>query len=343
MRARVVWFFDVAALFDERILIKSRLGSGMTIAVSVKIGEGLVLAADSTTSFFSENVLAQSYHHARKLLQLGNYPIGLLTYGLGQLAGRNLESLVAEFEQRKLTPWQRELGYSVRDIAQDLHAFISARYESAYPRPPQLPLGPPANPEQLPITPSDAALGAPLPAAENESQPPEPLTLAEPLDPRIPLGIVIGGYSSGEFFPDEFQMLIPIHEPIEIWPDPAEQRQQYGVRWWGQTKPIERLYLGCDTEAVKWFTDNGIPEDDAWHYYMQLKDRLMWPIIYEGMPLQDAIDLAVYLVNVTIGHSRFAVGPPVCGGRIDVATITARGFRWIHQKDLVVKTDSVFF
>jgi hypothetical protein len=74
----------------------------MTIAVSVKVGEGLVLAADSTSSFFSENVLAQSYHHARKLLQLQEYPIGIMTYGLGQVAGRNLESLLAEFEQSQL-------------------------------------------------------------------------------------------------------------------------------------------------------------------------------------------------------------------------------------------------
>ena len=68
-----------------------------------------------------------------------------------------------------------------------------------------------------------------------------------------------------------------------------------------------------------------------------------WPIIYQGMPLQDAIDLAVYLIDGTIGHSRFAVGPPVCGGQIDVATMTHRGFRWVKRKDWVVKTDSVFF
>jgi hypothetical protein len=315
----------------------------MTIAVSVKVGEGLVLAADSTTSFFSENVLAQSYHHARKLLQLENYPIGLLTYGLGQLAGRNLESLVAEFEQRELPPWGRESQYSVREIAEKLHRFISARYDVAYPRPPALPLD--GSPDSgAPAPEADAAPAGDVPVvAENESAPPEPTPPDAGPDPRIPLGIVIGGYSSGEYFPDEFQMLIPIAGPAEIWPDPDQERQQYGVRWWGQTKPIERLYLGCDTDAVKWFTDNGVPVDDAWQYYMQLRDRLIWPIIYEGMPLQDAIDLAVYLVNVTIGHSRFAVGPPVCGGGIDVATITARGFQWIHQKDLVVKTDSVFF
>jgi hypothetical protein len=145
-----------------------------------------------------------------------------------------------------------------------------------------------------------------------------------------------------EFFPDEFEMYIPFDGPSEVWPDPQQNRQQYGVRWWGQTKPIERLYLGCDFEITQWFRDNGISEPDAFAYYRQLRDRFMWPIIYEGMPIQDAIDLAVYLVNVTIGHSRFAVGPPVCGGEIDVATVTSRGFQWIRRKEWTVKTDSVF-
>ncbi len=296
----------------------------MTIAVSVKVGEGLVLAADSTTSFFSGDVLAQSYHHARKVLQLGDYPIGLLTYGLGQLAGRNLESLIAEFEQRDLAEFDPK-NYTVRDIANTLHRFIAAKYDEAFPPLVRLPL--------------EGEAGAPDGAdAPPDAPPPDP----EP-DRRMALGIVMGGYSAGEFFPDEFGMVVPYAPPTEVWPDIGERREQYGIRWWGQTRPIERLYLGCDTDAVNWFVENGVSEEDAWQYYSQLRDRLIWPIIYEGMPLQDAVDLAVYLVNVTIGHSRFAVGPPVCGGKIDVATITARGFRWVSQKNLVVKADSLFF
>jgi len=50
------------------------------------------------------------------------------------------------------------------------------------------------------------------------------------------------------------------------------------------------------------------------------------------MPLQDAIDLAVYLVEMTIGRYRFAVGAPVCGGEVDVAVITPRGFTWVSRK-----------
>src|SRR5437763_339937 len=106
----------------------------MTIAVSVKVGEGLVLAADSTSSFFSEGTLAQSYHHARKLLQLKDYPIGILTFGLGNVAGRNLESLVAEYEQ-SLVGYSSGAAYTVREVADGLHAFIKERYEKVYPPP----------------------------------------------------------------------------------------------------------------------------------------------------------------------------------------------------------------
>lgn len=65
--------------------------------------------------------------------------------------------------------------------------------------------------------------------------------------------------------------------------------------------------------------------------------------MFDGMPLQDAIDLAAFLANVTIGHSRFVIGPPVYGGHVDVAAITHNGFSWVRQKKSAVKGDSVFF
>ncbi len=302
----------------------------MTIAVSVKVGEGLVLAADSTSSFFLDGVLAQSYHHARKLLQLEEYPVGILTYGLGSVGGRNLESLLAEFE-RTIRSHKTGDAYSVRGLAEQLFRFVLEKYERAYPPPPRA-----IQPEgDQPIADVDVRDQAEPPADEPVQVPAQ--------DTRPVLGIVVGGFSRDDFFSDEFAMEIPHRQPIEVWPD-SQEVQQYGVRWWGQTSPIERLYLGCDYRGfVEWCRSIGVAEDQIYSSYMELRERIMWPIIYEGMPLQDAIDLAVYLVNVTIGHSRFAVGPPVCGGDIDVATITPRGMQWISRKSWQVKADSVFF
>lgn len=93
----------------------------------------------------------------------------------------------------------------------------------------------------------------------------------------------------------------------------------------------------------QWFVDKGVDAAEAGNLVNELRQRFQWNILFDGMPLQDAIDFGVYLANVTIGHSRFVVGPPVCGGHVDVATISHRGFSWVRQKKHQVKGDSVFF
>ena len=51
------------------------------------------------------------------------------------------------------------------------------------------------------------------------------------------------------------------------------------------------------------------------------------------MPIQDALDLAEFLVDLTIKVSRFIPGPAVVGGPIEVAGITKHeGFKWIKRK-----------
>ena len=53
------------------------------------------------------------------------------------------------------------------------------------------------------------------------------------------------------------------------------------------------------------------------------------------MPIQDAIDLASYLVDVTIGFTKFSIKkqPKTVGGSIEIAAITKHdGFRWIQRQ-----------
>jgi hypothetical protein len=287
----------------------------VTIAISTKVGEGLVYAADSTSSYLEtlqttsgpESRLVQSFHHARKLMQLGGYPIGILTYGLGTIEARNLESLVAEFEHDHLKPYDLLGGeeYSVEDLANRLHHFIKEKYDAAFP--------------------------APAPAAPGDPMPP---------DQRPRMGVIVGGFSHDEFYPDEWQFLLPDGPPSRVRDN---QAGDWGVRWWGVTDPVMRLIAGVDPRIEKWLVDQGIDPTQASGIYFDLISKFRWTIFFDGMPVQDAIDLAVFLANVTIGHSRFVVGPPVCGGHVDVATITHKGFAWVRQKKTAVKGDSVFF
>lgn len=161
----------------------------MTIAISVRVGEGLVYAADSTSSLFDSingvNVLVQSYHHAQKLVQVRDLPVGVLTYGLALIGTRNVESLVAEYESEHLEPLVDECN--VRQIAQGLLDFLGNRYDAAMP-----------------------PLAAPTEAAEGD---------ALPVDDRPRLGVVVGGYSDHQFFPEQYAFELPSKELVEHQPN----------------------------------------------------------------------------------------------------------------------------
>ena len=154
------------------------------------------------------------------------------------------------------------------------------------------------------------------------------------------MGVVVGGFSAKAFYPDEWMMLLP-HGTLErVRQDPAGD---FGVRWWGVTDPLMRLIAGVDPGITQWLIEQGIDKANAEGVYLELIKRFRWNILFNGMPVQDAIDLAVFLANVAIGHSRFVVGPPVCGGQVDVATITHNGYSFVREKKSTVKGDSIFF
>ena len=64
--------------------------------------------------------------------------------------------------------------------------------------------------------------------------------------------------------------------------------------------------------------------------------RLSMPIPYQFLPLQDCVDLAIFLIRTTATLQGWAAGTRGVGGAIDVATITRTdGFRAIQQKEIV--------
>lgn len=60
------------------------------------------------------------------------------------------------------------------------------------------------------------------------------------------------------------------------------------------------------------------------------------PIIWDAMPLQDAIDFSVFAIRTTIDTIRFQARPKNVGGPIDVLVIRPDSVRWVRLKELTV-------
>jgi len=69
----------------------------MTIIVSVKINDGVVMAADSALTFQS----GQVYHHANKIVNLRKgLPIGVMSTGYGGIGNESMETLFKDLRKR---------------------------------------------------------------------------------------------------------------------------------------------------------------------------------------------------------------------------------------------------
>lgn len=215
----------------------------MSIVGAVKVAEELVLVADSASSIVIQRAegpeeIGNVFNHTRKLLHLKDYPIGILTWGLGTIGTRSIESLIKEFEALQPAISEKlEHNYNVKAIADELFAFISEFHTRVYGH--------------------------------------------IRLEDRIPVGLYVGGFSKG-YDENIRQMLI-----------------DKGL----SSAEIDNMLRGLE-----------------------------YNVVFNGMPLQDAIDFAVAMIQLTIAKYRFTIGAPLCGGAIDVAVTTNRYFSWVQRK-----------
>ncbi len=69
----------------------------MTVLVSVKINDGVVMAADSASSFASGMI----YHHAQKIVNLSKgLPIGAMVTGAGGIGNESIDTLLKDLRRR---------------------------------------------------------------------------------------------------------------------------------------------------------------------------------------------------------------------------------------------------
>lgn len=146
------------------------------------------------------------------------------------------------------------------------------------------------------------------------------------------LALLVGGYDPGDKAGKVFEVYVPGGECYLR----RTTDQSPGASWRGHIVVVSRLIKGFDPRLadLPGVTPELMKELD--------EAKLEYNIDYWTMTLQDAIDMAIFLVHTTIQMQRFSDGIVMfpgasanCGGPIDIAVIEPNeNFRWIQRKTL---------
>ena len=271
----------------------------MTIAISLKVNDGVVLAADSATALVGEagqpnvQVVGHVYNNANKVFNLvKGHPIGIITWGMGSIGPASIATLIKDLRRllsSKDPEWSVDPdNYTIEDVANKLRRFM---FDQQY-------------------TPFVASL-------EGRH--------------GYPLGFIVAGYSSGATMAEEF--LLFMENGQCNGPTAMRAPSESGLAWQGQPEAITRLVMGFGTGLPAVLGQLGVEEANIAPAVEALKNHLQVFLVQPAMPIQDAIDLAEFLVDLTIKFVRFLPGAPTVGGPIEVAAITKHeGFKWIRRK-----------
>ncbi len=149
-----------------------------------------------------------------------------------------------------------------------------------------------------------------------------------------PFGCLVAGYNVRDELPECWLIEADttnatLSAPISLIPD------ETGIYWAGQPRWISRLLLGIDQDGVASALKNAfqVADDKILAALDAIKSYTEVPMVHPAMPLQDAIDLGRFLVQMTATSVRFSPGEQTVGGPVEIAAITRHeGFRWIDRK-----------
>lgn len=273
----------------------------MTIAICIKINDGLVLASDSATTIAGQAANGQLvainvYNNANKVFNLRKgLPIGAISWGAGSIGQASISTILKDlrlrFSGNDADPGDWKLdpdSYTVEGVAAKLKQFV---YDELYQKEFQ------NFPHQKPS-----------------------------------LGFIVAGYSAKAPMADEFQ--IDIQNGICVGPRRLRRREEVGMTWAGEPEALNRLILGQSTVLPGLLqTELALQPAQIAQAMTSILPRIQLPVVVPAMPLKDAIDLAEFMADLTVKFSRFTPGAHTVGGPIEIAAISKHeGFRWVQRK-----------
>lgn len=197
----------------------------MTIVLALKVGDGVVLGADSASTIIGNNgSYHNSYFNAEKLFNLvKGLPIGAVTYGLGGLAGRSVGSLAKDLRARMSdssnATWYLEPDkYTISDVTDRVKRFF---YDELYSK--HIPAGPEAP----------------------------------------GMGFLIAGYSAGAESSEVWRFNVKEGGVVETPSCLTPSSEPWSAHWEGQGEAIRRLLLGHTWQIVERLVAAGMTQPDA--------------------------------------------------------------------------------
>jgi hypothetical protein len=159
------------------------------------------------------------------------------------------------------------------------------------------------------------------------------------LDPAlkasITVGFLLGGYSKPGDLGESWS--VEITKGVPSPPKELRKPDIPAISWGGQTEALQRMLVGFSPRLFDVLAKITNPPQDPKAMASQLQPMLITqlqaPMVFAPMPIQDAIDLARFLVHASIMFARFSPGPNIVGGPIEIAAITKHEqFKWISRK-----------
>jgi hypothetical protein len=154
-----------------------------------------------------------------------------------------------------------------------------------------------------------------------------------PQNEKPVFGVVVGGFSSGAYLPEVWEIIIPFHDlanSAKLWNDQG----QFGSTWFAINAPIFRYVKGFDPALIRAIIDYFEKLRGTKFTPQEGKDlgeilpKFEYAIPFASMPLQEGIAFVRFLVEMVINHHRFASGAPVVGGKACIGLVTYKGERF---------------
>lgn len=268
----------------------------MTVCVAVSVDDGLVFAADSATTLIQTD--SQGNSVVANVYKYGNKVFNLIR-GLPVCA---------------MTAGMGSIGRApIQSLAKDLRRRLTSD-------------GDPLAVDRSNYTIEQLAVAARQFLFEEAYQ-----ALQPPPPPPHTLEFWVGGYSSGESHPELWKIVI--QNGTCLAPQELRDRGNCGIDWGGQPEAIHRLLVGHSQTLPEILKGAGVSEQELGPLMTLIQAGTQTPLVAPQMPIQDAIELADFLVDLSKRYFRFLPGADVVGGDTDIAAVTRHEqFKWIKRK-----------